>query len=78
MVPDETGDIEMYNNGQEADPSELLGLPDEMREVDNNRMDDDAMELPKRNYNFLIKKLPIHESAKYQSVKKGKISTIRF
>jgi hypothetical protein len=74
MVPDEMGDIEMYDNGQEAGPSELPGLPDEMREVDNNRMDDDAMELPERNYNFLTKKLPMHESAKYQSVKKGKIS----
>ena len=62
----------MYDdNRQEAGPSRLPGLSwlsDEMRsniKVDNNKMDDDALELPKRNYNFLTKKLPIHESAKF-------------
>src|ERR1700722_18627179 len=60
-LPDEIG---MYdNNGQEAGPSRLPGLSwlsDEMHsniEVNNNKTDDDALELPKRNYNFLIKKL---------------------
>ncbi|PKC17360.1 hypothetical protein RhiirA5_405934 [Rhizophagus irregularis] len=63
-LPDEIMREEM-DDEQEAGPSELLGLPDEiMRE----EMDDDGMEFPKRNYNFLTKKLPM------QSVKKGKIS----
>ena len=43
--------------------------------VDNNKTDDDVLELPKRNYNFLTKKLgPMHKSVKFRSVKKGKIS----
>jgi hypothetical protein len=52
MVSNEMGDIEMYDNGQEAGSSELSGLPDEMCEVNNNRMDDDAIELPEKNIIF--------------------------
>ncbi|CAB4442066.1 unnamed protein product [Rhizophagus irregularis] len=63
-LPDEIMREEM-DDEQEAGPSGLPGLPDEiMRE----EMDDDGMEFPKRNYNFLTKKLPM------QSIKKGKIS----
>ncbi|CAB4476372.1 unnamed protein product [Rhizophagus irregularis] len=57
-LPDEIMREEM-DDEQEAGPSELLGLPDEiMRE----EMDDDGMEFPKRNYNFLTKKLPMQST----------------
>src|SRR6266487_2112079 len=63
-------------NYQEVGPS---WLPDEMddiemddNEMDDNEIDDNEMEYPL--HIFLTKKLPINKSAKYQKVKKGRIS----
>src|SRR5215204_3275170 len=60
---------------QEAGPS---WLPDEIDDIEmddngtDDKMDDNAMEYPL--HIFLTKKLPINKSAKYQKVKKGRIS----
>src|ERR1044071_9466839 len=47
-------------------------------EMDFNEIVDNAMEydfpVTKRDYNFLIKKLSINETEKFQIIKKGKIS----
>src|SRR5215207_9349511 len=53
-------------NYQEVRPS---WLPDEMDDIE---MDDNEMEYPL--HIFLTKKLPINKSAKYQKIKKGRIS----
>src|SRR5881398_3281977 len=59
-LPDEMDDIEMDDNGTDDN------------EMDDNEIEDNEMEYPL--HIFLTKKLPINKSAKYQKVKKGRIS----
>ena len=54
-------------NGNKMDDNEM-----DDNEMDDNEIDDNEMEYPL--HIFLTKKLPINKSAKYQKVKKGRIS----
>ena len=79
-LPDEMDDIEMDDNGtddemdddNEMDGNEMDDNEMDDNEMDDNEMDDNAMEYPL--HIFLTKKLPINKSAKYQKIKKGRIS----
>src|SRR5437762_14227009 len=69
-LPDEMDDIEMDDNGTDDEMDDDNEMDD--NEMDDNEMDDNEMEYPL--HIFLTKKLPINKSAKYQKVKKGRIS----
>src|SRR5207248_3008107 len=89
-LPDEIDDIEMDDNrtddemdddnemngnemnDNEMDDNEMDDNEMDDNEMDDNEMDDNEMEYPL--HIFLTKKLPINKSAKYQKVKKGRIS----
>src|SRR5204862_4473814 len=66
----EMDDIEMDDNGTDDEMDDDNEMDD--NEMDDNEMDDNEMEYPL--HIFLTKKLPINKSAKYQKVKKGRIS----
>src|SRR5947199_7749218 len=68
-------DIEMNDNITDDgmyDDNEMDCNKMDNNEMDDNEMDDNEMEYPL--HIFLTKKLPINKSAKYQKVKKGRIS----
>ena len=74
-LPDEMDDIEMDDNRTDDEmdnDNEMDGNKMDDNEMDDNEMDDNEMEYPL--HIFLTKKLPINKSAKYQKVKKGRIS----
>src|SRR5437667_5647310 len=79
-LTDEMDDIKMDDNGtddemdddNEIDGNEMDDNKMDDNEMDDNEMDDNEMEYPL--HIFLTKKLPINKSAKYQKVKKGRIS----
>src|SRR5436305_14865665 len=79
-LPDEMDDIEMDDNRTDDemdDDNEMNGneMDDNKmddNEIDDNEIDDNEMEYPL--HIFLTKKLPINKLAKYQKVKKGRIS----
>ena len=84
-LPDEMDDIEMDDNGTDDemdDDNEMDGNEMDDNEMDDNEMDDNEMDDNEIDDNemeyplhiFLTKKLPINKSAKYQKVKKGRIS----
>lgn len=69
-----------YNYQQEAEPSNIgLSLPHAIGNNDSLPGNTDSLPeiiepLFENNFSFLIKKMSIHESAKSQNIKKGKIS----
>ena len=79
-LPDEMDDIEMDDNGTDDemdDDNEMDGNEMDDNEMDDNEMDDNEIDDNEMEYPlhiFLTKKLPINKSAKYQKVKKGRIS----
>src|SRR5436189_4967883 len=70
MDDNEMDDNEMDDN--EMDDNEMDDNEMDDNEMDDNEIDDNEMEYPL--HIFLTKKLPINKSAKYQKVKKGRIS----
>src|SRR2546421_10147987 len=69
---DDEMDDDNEMDGNEMDDNEMDDNEMDDNEMDDNEIDDNEMEYPL--HIFLTKKLPINKSAKYQKVKKGRIS----
>ncbi|GES89190.1 hypothetical protein GLOIN_2v1788017 [Rhizophagus clarus] len=63
-------------NDTSSDITEQLSEDIEQMSEDIKQLSEDIEPLLTRNYFFLTKKIPIHELAKYQTIKKGKISDL--
>src|SRR3990170_4571593 len=72
-------DFRSQRDDNEMDDNEMDDNEMDDYEINDNEMERDSLPeitdpLPEVIYSFLTKKLPIHESEKFQSVKKGKLS----